>query len=578
MKIKAKLTLWVSFLFLLIIILIAVGVKYTNQISNETQNILTDNYNTLDYSRQMFIALDNVARNDTAIEQFQTFLTKQQNNITEKGEQEITTKLTLDFEKLKTNRFDSSLYFSIRHDLTNIMLINMQAIERKAEVAKETAKTSIVVISITGTFCFLLAFTLLINLPSNIANPIKELTKSVKEIAAKNYSERVHFEQHNEFGELAQSFNIMAEKLEEYNNSNLAKLMNEKKRIETLINNMNDPVIGMDENKKIIFINNEALKILGLKEEDIIGKMAQDIAIHNDLIRSLIQDLTNPNAKEKSQQQPLKIYADNKESFFEKDIIPISIVPTAEKQAKHIGDVIILQNITPFKELDFAKTNFIATVSHELKTPISSILMSLDLLENEKIGAVNPEQKQLIQSAKEDSERLLKITSELLKMTQVETGKIQLSLQSTSPHQIIHFATDAVKVQAEQKNIHIEIDCPKNIYAVNADCEKTAWVLTNLLLNAIYYSYENSKVLLTVKEVQNKVQFAVKDFGKGIDKKYQHKVFDRYFQIPGSSKSGTGLGLAISKEFIEAQGGEISLQSEIGNGSTFLITLNKAIA
>lgn len=577
MKIRTKLTLWVGFLFLLIIILITVGVKYTNQISNDTQNILADNYNTIDYTRKMFIALDSVLISDAAVLGFQENLTKQQNNITEKGEQLLTAQLTIDFEKLKSNRKDSSLYFSIRKDLADLMLLNMQAIERKSEIAKQTANTATIMISIIGTFCFMLAFTLLINLPSNIANPIKELTKSVKEIAAKNYAERVHFEEHNEFGELAQSFNVMAEKLQEYNNSNLAKLMNEKKRIETLINNMNDPVIGMDENKKIIFINNEALKISGLKQADVIGKPAQEIAVHNDLIRSLIQDLIKPNENKKKQQQPLKIYTDNKESFFEKEIIPISIVPTAEKKVKHIGDVIILQNITPFKELDFAKTNFIATVSHELKTPISSILMSLDLLENEKIGAVNAEQKQLIQSAKEDSERLLKITSELLKMTQVETGKIQLSLQSTSPNQIIHYATEAVKVQAEQKNIHIQIDCPENIIAVNADREKTAWVLTNLLLNAIYYSYENSKVLLTVKEVQNKVQFSVKDFGKGIDKKYQHKVFDRYFQIPGSSKSGTGLGLAISKEFIEAQGGEISLQSEIGIGSTFLITLNKAI-
>ena len=136
----------------------------------------------------------------------------------------------------------------------------------------------------------------------------------------------------------------------------------------------------------------------------------------------------------------------------------------------------------------------------------------------------------------------------------------------------------AVKVQAEQKNITIDIDCPENIPNVHADREKTAWVLTNLLSNAIRYSYEHSNILLTVKEVENRIQLSVKDVGKGIDPKYQHKIFDRYFQIPGSNKSGTGLGLAISKEFIEAQGGKISLFSEIGKGSTFTVTLNKAIS
>ncbi len=577
MKIKVKITLAVGFLFLMIIVLGGVGVFYTNQISKETQNILADNYKSIEYSRAMLIALDNLKVSDSAKTNFEENLKLQQGNITETGEAQATQNLSADFEKLKTNYADSSLYINLRKDLADIMLVNMQAIERKSEIAKESTKTATVILALVGTFCFLLAFTLLVNLPSNIANPIKELTQSVKEIAAENYSERVHFESHNEFGELAQSFNVMAEKLEEYNRSNLAKLMMEKERIETLINNMHHPIIILDENKTIISINDEALKVSGLKSEDAKGKKAQDVAVHNDLIRSLIQDVFKPIESGNKQQQPLKIFADNKESFFEKEIIPISIIPTAEKQSKHIGDVIILQNITPFKELDFAKTNFIATVSHELKTPISSIMMSLELLENNKIGKVNAEQKQLIQSVKEDSERLLKITGELLNMTQVESGKIQLHLQSTSTKDIIRYATEAVKVQAEQKQIKIETSCPENISAVNADPDKTAWVVTNLLSNAIHYSYENANILLTVKETTDKIILSVQDFGKGIDMKYLPHLFDRYFQIPGSSKTGTGLGLAISKEFIEAQGGEISLQSEIGKGSVFSITLNRTI-
>ena len=130
--------------------------------------------------------------------------------------------------------------------------MNMQAIERKSEVAKATAGRAAFLIAITGTMCFLIAFILLINLPSNISSPINELTESIKQIAAKNYSERVRFESHSEFGELAKSFNTMAEKLSEYNSSNLAKLIIEKKRIEALINNMHDPVIGLDEQLKVI--------------------------------------------------------------------------------------------------------------------------------------------------------------------------------------------------------------------------------------------------------------------------------------------------------------------------------------
>lgn len=578
MKIRTKLTLGVGFLFLLIIILIGVGIKYSNQLSGETQNILKDNYNSIDYCRNMLVALDKVASSDSAKNYFQQNLIKQQNNVTEIGEQQSTTNLTVDFEKLKSNFSDSSLYINIRKDLADVMLINMQAIERKSEIAKETAKSATIMLSVVGTFCFLLAFTLLINLPSGIANPIRELNESVKEIAAKNYSQRVHLDEHNEFGELSHSFNVMAEKLQEYNESNLAKLMMEKKRVETLVNNMHDPVIGLDDNQNILFINNEALKISGLKQEDVVGKAAQNIAVHNDLIRSLIQDVLKPNSSADKQQQPLKIFADNKESYFEKEIIPINITPTGEKEEKQIGIVILLRNITLYKELDFAKTNFIATISHELKTPIASIKMSLDLLENKRIGAINDEQQQLIKSVREDSERLLKITGELLDITQAETGKIQLRFQKTSPLEIINYALDAVKIPSEQKGITIETSIPKAVSDVNADGEKTAWVVINLLTNAIRHSNENSKVLLTITETSDKVTFTVKDFGKGIDTKYQSKIFDRYYLVPETNQAGTGLGLAICKEFIEAQGGEISLQSEIGKGSTFSIRLNKAVA
>jgi PAS domain S-box-containing protein len=451
------------------------------------------------------------------------------------------------------------------------MKLNLNAIKVKSEVAKRTADTANLWIAVTGTLCFLIAFNLLVNLPNNIANPIKELTASIKEIANKNYKERVHFLNHNEFGDLAKSFNTMAQKLEEYSSSNLHKLSFEKKRLETLINNMNDPIIGLDHDGKVLFVNDEALKIIGLKSEDVIGKLATTLALTNDLIRSLI---ANDLASDKQKALPMKIFADGKESYFEKQSVNITIQPTGEERSIDIGDVIILRNITLFKELDFAKTNFIATVSHELKTPISSIKMSLQLLENENTGVINTDQKQLIDSIKDDSQRLLKITGELLELSQLETGNIQLNIDKSNPNDIVQYAVEAVKVQAEQKQILIEIEAEQNLPNVRADSEKTSWVLINFLTNAIRYSSENSKIIVRLKKVDSQIVFQVVDTGKGIDKQYKAKVFDKYFQIPGSHKSGTGLGLAISKEFIEAQNGTIGVTTELGLGSTFYFNLN----
>lgn len=573
MKIKTKLTLGVGLLFIMILLLSFVGTLYINALKNDTENILVANYNTLEYSRNMMLALDEATTNPKAYQKFEENLKKQQGNITEMGEKETTALLTEHFTELKLNPKDTSIHQRIRKDISEIMMLNMQAIQRKSNKAKDTAASANLWIAVTGAICFIIAFTLLINLPGNIANPIKELTASIKQVAAKNYAQRVHFESHDEFGELASSFNTMAEKLQEYESSNLSDLLFEKKRIETLINNMHDPVIGLDAKKKILFVNNEALKILGTKAEELTGKFASDVSVTNDLIRSLIKDLITGKEEPEQKKEPLKIYADNKESYFEKEFVTITITPTGEKQQQVIGHVIVLKNITPFKELDFAKTNFIATVSHELKTPIASIKMSLQLLENQQTGTINEDQKQLIESIKDDSNRLLKITGELLNLSQVETGNIQLNIQQSSPYTILKYATEAVKIQADQKQIQVIVNAEENLPEVKSDAEKTAWVLINFLTNAVRYSPEQTKIIIEIKRHQNTVLFSVKDEGKGIDSRYSNKIFDRYFQVPGSSKTGTGLGLAISKEFIEAQGGHIGVTSEIGTGSTFYFSL-----
>ena len=132
----------------------------------------------------------------------------------------------------------------------------------------------------------------------------------------------------------------------------------------------------------------------------------------------------------------------------------------------------------------------------------------------------------------------------------------------------------ANRIAAEQKQIRLENSIADSLPQVLADSEKTAWVLTNLISNAIRYSYDNSTVFLSIITEDKKVKFIVKDTGQGIAPQYRDKIFDRYFRVPGTKKEGTGLGLAISKEFIEAQGGQITVESEFGTGSTFTITMN----
>lgn len=573
MRIKTKLTLGVGFLFSLILLISIVAAVNINALKSDTENILKANYNSLQYCRNMLAELELL--NTANLQAFNDNLQLQENNNTEVGEAELTKALRANYTKLINQNFEGAVKSEVRNNLFGITDVNMQAIQRKSEIAKNTANDAVFWIAVSGTLCFIIAFILLINLPANIANPIKKLAESIKQIAAKNYSERVNFESHSEFGQLAKSFNSMAEKLQEYNNSNLAKLLKEKMRIETLINNMHDPVIGLDEMYKIIFINEEAIKLCGLNKGEIIGKSAKDLALKNDLIRKLMLSIIDADLNSETTLNILKIFDGKVEGYFEKETFPISIIPTGEKDKILIGHVIILRNVTEYKTLDFAKTNFIATVSHEFKTPISSIKMSLQLMDNESIGTLNEEQKNLLGSIKDDADRLLKITAELLNMTQVESGNIQLRLASANPIEIFQYAIGANKTLAEQKQINFQVNFPETVSQVSADEEKTIWVMNNLISNAIRYSYDNSSILLKIEENENQIYLSVSDNGQGIEEAYQLKIFERYFRAPGTKKEGTGLGLSISKEFMEAQGGGITVKSEFGAGSTFTVKLNK---
>ncbi|MBC7651129.1 MAG: HAMP domain-containing protein [Deinococcales bacterium] len=558
MKLKTKLTIGIGFLFIVILVFGILGIASINRLSSDADKILKNNYETLVYNNNMLKALDELPYSQIALNDFEKNLEKQEKNITEYGEEDATKSLRKNYEELRLQPNDSSNYREIRQSIQQINNLNQSAIYRKNETAQKTANTAVFWLTIIFSVLTIIAFTLTVNFPDVISTPIKALSLGIKEIANKNYSNRIHLKQDDEFGDLANAFNTMAEKLDEYEHSNLAKITFEKKRIETIINQMKDGIIGLDDKKHILFLNAVSEKMLGLKEQDIIGKYAADVAIKNDLMRRLLQE---------ENMTDLKIYADNKESYFNKDVLSVS------NDEQIIGEVIILRNITPFHELNEAKTNFIATVSHELKTPIASIKMSLQLLENIQTGSLNDDQQQLIDSIKDDSNRLLKITGELLNMAQVETGNIQLSLQPCSAYDILQYALDAVKVQADQKQITITINAIKGLPDVKADKEKSAWVLINLLTNAIRYSSEASTIILEITKKNNALLFVVKDSGKGIEPKYISKIFDRYFQVPGSSKTGTGLGLAISKQFIEAQGGTVGVTSEVGLGSTFYFTL-----
>ncbi|MGZ3848536.1 MAG: ATP-binding protein [Flavisolibacter sp.] len=542
------------FLFVLLLLTGGVGIYYTVHLKDQVKAVLEDNYETLSYAYIMQNQLDSFSfHRDPAYRKFDSVLKLQEQNITEAGEAEATKALRSGFERLKKGDTSLQVNYQLRSGLQRIIQLNMAAISKKSQKAETVASNAFSYIMGLAGIVFLIAFTFLVNFPSIVTDPIRQLTESIKEIANKNYSHRIHIDNKDEFGKLADAFNEMAERLQYFENSNLNKLLFEKTRAEAVINSLKDASIGIDKDNKLLFANEQALQILGVRALDVVGKSVDELTSKNDLFRFLIMS---------DSKVPFKIVVDNRENYFAKEVVEVEQGETKSK-------VIVIKNITSFKELDVAKTNFIATVSHELKTPLASSDFSLKLLQDERTGMLSTEQKELIENLKQDNQRMLKILSELLNMSQVEAGRIQLNVTKVSPSEIIKNAIQAVSANAKEKDIDIKNKSDRELPLIDADADKTTWVLNNFLTNAIKYSFHNSSIDVLAVRRNGNVIFSVRDYGPGIPGEYLPRLFERYFQVPGSKEKGTGLGLAISKEFVEAQHGKIWVESEIGSGSVF---------
>lgn len=572
MNLRKKLTIVLGGISLLIVLLSLISTHYIWSLSKATKNILTDNSNSLEYVKDMLVISESLEFDLSAIPEFKRLLDLQMQNTTESSEKTVTNSLFSKVSELESGNIDLSKIKSIRSDLYRIADLNMAATYAKGRLAEKFGRNAILSTAFFSILCIIVGLVFFVRLPRSLTRPIEKLKTGIRNIAEHNWMVRLEPEKSGEFAEIINAFNLMSEKISEYKKSTLEDLIISKKRIEAIVNSLNEPVIGFDPNKKILFVNDEAASIINLSKDDLIGKNAMEVALSNDLMRRLISGVNRDNSNALTS-EPLQIYADNKESYFQMDDIPLNVDLNGNGKKSFIGNVIILSNVTKFKELDNAKTNFISTISHEMKTPISSIIMSLKLLEDSRIGNLTPEQKELAEGIKENSDRLLKITGELLKMTQLETGKLKITPKVTRPIDLIHYAVSATKILADRFKCYVEVEYPDRIRDLFVDSEKIAWVITNLLSNAIHHSPENSRIIVGAKENGKNIEIYVQDFGKGIDPRYHKSIFERYFRVPGAKVQGSGLGLAISKDFLEVHNGKIEVESEVGKGSKFTITL-----
>ncbi len=593
---RTKTFLGLGFLFLLIVLMSVLGANMTHQMASDTESILKDNFASVHYGYLMLDDLDQmqqfvIASSDTTALQYQkpevrfdSVLSREASNITEQGEARLVKNLQVTFSRYRIVAGQSgpdrtgqltSLNRKIKHDVQEIYHINRQALINRNNRVIQRGYDSSVTTLILGGFSTIVALVFMVLFPGILVNPLREITDKINAISQGDYEQRVEHSSSDELGILATSFNRMASKLQEFEQSTLSDVFAQKKRLETVLTSMTDAVFILNENKRVIMVNAACTTLSGLAESELVDKHISELARTNDFMSDIVSDLIIPfGPTDTFESKPIKVMVNKRERYFTKEILNLSITPATEKNATLIGHLIILKDVTDLAEKDLAKTNFLATVSHELKTPISSINLTLKLLRDKKIGQLNEEQGNLLNSVRQDTDRLNSFVKELLNFSQLESGNIRLNVTDTDLGELIDYARKALQRQLDDKKLSIVTSLPDEPVSIKADPEKTVWILTNLIGNAVRYSPENGVITITVTQSDKEVMIAVNDQGAGIPKEFQNRIFEKFVQVGGDARRGTGLGLAISKEFLLAQGGSIWLdKSEPGKGTTLTISL-----
>lgn len=558
MTTRSRLLLSLGAITLLVFLLAGVSIVSIRQLRGEGGEVLKANYMSLAYMQDMLSAMNDTSAESTA--RLRELLAAQQANITEPGEAEATAGLGHALEAWEKHAQDSIRSRELIAGIRTVLELNRDAIVRKAALAEERGDQAMTWVTITGTLCALIALSMLFGMAEFLSAPIRALTTGIDRIAQGNYRERITFDRKDEFGHLADRFNAMAAELERWETSNLARIMEEKARAEAVIQSLQDASIGFDDNGTILFANQHALDLLNLQPADIVGRQRTEVERTNDLLHEVL------NA---THQGPLKIVKDGREQFYTLEHIPIL------RSGMRLGTLAVLRNITSFEEKDRAKTHFLATISHELKTPLASTDIGLTLLERRSNDAPSPEQTEIIRDLRKDHQRLVRIVSELLDLAQVETGNIRVTLAEHDLAPLIQEALDAVHLQAERKGLHFFGRTAGNGLRVKGDPDKTTWVLVNVLSNAVRHSPANGVITLESSGDGASVALSISDQGPGIPTADAARLFHRFSTGPGIDH-GTGLGLAIAREFMRAMGGDIDLRPTVGAGATFVLTFAAA--
>jgi signal transduction histidine kinase len=399
-----------------------------------------------------------------------------------------------------------------------------------------------------------------------VLRPLRNLIETTDEIRRGSLDVVLKTESKDEIGQLSRSFNDMLVALRQARNSDMINLSRSRKATEEVFRALPIPVAVLDTKGRVEFSTGTASSVFGLKPGVLTGEL--DYLWMKELAEKSMTDL-KPAALQDT--RCIQQFVGNKELFFRPMALPImsGADPTAVA-----GSILMMTDVTQLHEQQEMKRGLVSTVSHQLRTPLTSLRMSIHLLLDDTIGELNAQQTELLVGAREDCERLVEILDDLLELKRIESGKASLAycrvLSATLVREgIAPFANDA-----RDKNVTLKEALPDDLPDVFADPGGIRQVFANLLSNALRFTMPGGSITAGAMREGDIVRFFVEDTGTGIDPEHMEHLFEQFYRVPGQDiRSGAGLGLSIVKELVEAQGGTVASESQPGKGSVFSFTL-----
>jgi PAS domain S-box-containing protein len=455
----------------------------------------------------------------------------------------------------------------LRADCENLMQLNQRAMLAKSEAAAGVAQLWFYRTLLFAGVLIAAGLGLAFFLANRIVEPLRQLTASTAKIAGGDLDARVTISSRDEVGVLAAEYNRMATRIRQLRSSDMGKLLVAQQTTEAAIDSLYDPVIVTDGHGCVTKLNPAAEEIFGSENENAgrhVGEVARDARIAGAVAEAL--ESQRPVAGE-GMSSVLPLAVDGSERAFR-----LRTTPMRDNGHHLLGAVTILEDITHLREIDRIKSDFIATASHELRTPLTSVQMGVHLLLEGTIGELNDGQNEVLQACRQDCERLDKLMRDLLDLSRIEAGESQPQLALVRARDLIASVAEELRPQVETKGLELRVELSVDRQYLEVDRTQIERVITNLVSNAIRHT-KHGQIKISAEQRDSHIAVSVSDTGSGIPTDYLPHIFDKFVQVPDAPTGGAGLGLTISKSIVEVHGGQISVQSQPGRGTTFTFTL-----